>query len=144
MPDPRYPFLGVHFTRRVDGSLEIGPNALLATQGLAHTLAWPGFWRMARRHWRTGLEELRGALSTAAYLRAARRYVPEIGPADVVRAGFGVRAQAVDRDGALVDDFRIVHGDGVTSVRNAPSPAATSSLAIAEHVADSLFPSARQ
>ncbi|GAA3835109.1 L-2-hydroxyglutarate oxidase [Nocardioides panacisoli] len=138
VPDPRYPFLGVHFTRRVDGGLEIGPNALLSLQGLAHTVSWPGFWRMARSHWRTGLAEVRGALSTTAYLRAARRYVPEIGPEDVVRAGYGVRAQAVDRDGSLVDDFRIVRADGVTSVRNAPSPAATSSLAIAEHVVGSM------
>ncbi|HWJ81996.1 MAG TPA: L-2-hydroxyglutarate oxidase [Nocardioides sp.] len=136
VPDPRYPFLGVHFTRRVDRSLEIGPNALLSTRGLAHTLAWPGFWRMARRHWRTGLEELRGAVSTSAYLRSARRYVPDIGPEDVVRAGVGIRAQAVDRDGTLVDDFRILRADGITSVRNAPSPAATSSLAIAEHVVE--------
>jgi L-2-hydroxyglutarate oxidase LhgO len=138
VPDPRYPFLGVHFTRRVDGGLEIGPNALLSLEGLAHTLSWPGFWRMARSHWRTGVGEIRGALSTTAYLRAARRYVPDIGPTDVVRAGYGVRAQAVDRDGSLVDDFRIVHRDGVTSVRNAPSPAATSSLAIAEHVVGSM------
>ncbi|PWN04425.1 L-2-hydroxyglutarate oxidase [Nocardioides silvaticus] len=147
VPDPRYPFLGVHFTRRVDGSLEIGPNAVLALDregydvrpGLrladaAATLAHPGFWRMARTHWRTGARELRGSLSKRAYLRAARRYVPDIGPADVVRAGAGVRAQAVARDGSLVDDFVVVSRDGVTSVRNAPSPAATSSLAIAEHV----------
>lgn len=149
VPDPRYPFLGVHFTRRVDGSLEIGPNAVLALDregygvrpGLrladaAATLAHPGFWRMARTHWRTGAREVRGSLSKRAYLRTARRYVPDIGPADVVRAGAGVRAQAVARDGSLLDDFAIVSSNGVTSVRNAPSPAATSSLAIAEHVVD--------
>lgn len=151
VPDPRYPFLGVHFTRRVGGGLEVGPNAVLAPHrdayrrrsvsaaDLASTLAWPGFWRMAARHWRTGVEEVRGSLSVRAYLRAAQRYVPDIGPEDVVRAGFGIRAQAVERDGTLVDDFRIEHADGVTSVRNAPSPAATSSLAIAEHVVDALF-----
>lgn len=151
VPDPRYPFLGVHFTRRVTGDLEVGPNAVLAPHrdayrrrsvsaaDLASTLAWPGFWRMASRHWRTGVTEVRGSLSVRAYLRAAQRYVPEIGPADVERAGFGIRAQAIERDGTLVDDFRIEHAHGVTSVRNAPSPAATSSLAIAEHVVDAIF-----
>ena len=146
VPDPAYPFLGVHFTRRVDGSLEIGPNAVLALRregyrrrdvsaaDVAETLAWPGFWRLARRHWRTGVTEVRGSLSVRAYLRGAQRYVPEIGFADVVRGGAGVRAQAVERDGTLVDDFRISHAGPVTSIRNAPSPAATSSLAIAEHV----------
>jgi L-2-hydroxyglutarate oxidase LhgO len=147
VPDPRYPFLGVHFTRRVDGGLEVGPNAVLALDREAYaarpglrladaaaTLSHPGFWRMARTHWRTGAHELRGSLSKRAYLRAAQRYVPDIGPDDVVRAGAGVRAQAVAPDGSLLDDFAIVSGDAVTSVRNAPSPAATSSLAIAEHI----------
>ncbi len=150
VPDPRYPFLGVHFTRRVDGELEVGPNAVLAlaregygrgdvrladVRGIA---SWPGFWRLAARHWRTGVTEVAGSLSMRAYMRTAQRYVPEIGAADVVRAGAGIRAQAVERDGSLVDDFRITHSDGVTSIRNAPSPAATSSLAIAEHVVDAL------
>lgn len=150
VPDPRYPFLGVHFTRRVDGSLEVGPNAFLAgsrsdygrlgigARDLAETLAWPGFWRFSRAHWRTGLDELRGVLSRRAYMRAAARYVPEVGPDDVVRAGLGLRAQALDRDGSLVDDFVIDQSDGITSVRNAPSPAATSSLAIAEYVVDTI------
>jgi len=148
VPDPRYPFLGVHFTRRITGELEIGPNAVLglAREGyrrrdanladLRDLARWPGFWRMAGTHWRTGARELRGSLSRAAYLRDAARYVPEIGPDDVVRAGAGVRAQAVDRDGSLVDDFRIGHEDGITTIRNAPSPAATSSLAIAAYVVD--------
>ena len=146
VPDPRYPFLGVHFTRRVSGELEVGPNAVLAlkresyTRGgflwadVRDTARWPGFWRLARQHWRTGATEVRGSLSKRAYMRLAQRYVPEIGAADVVRAGSGVRAQAVERDGSLVDDFRITRANGVTSIRNAPSPAATSSLAIAEHV----------
>lgn len=146
VPDPRYPFLGVHFTRRVGGGLEVGPNAVLAPHrdayrrrsvraaDLASTVTWPGFWRMARQHWRTGATEVRGSLSLHAYLRTARRYVPDIGVDDVVRAGFGIRAQAVERDGTLVDDFRIDDLGGVLSIRNAPSPAATSSLAIAEHV----------
>ncbi|GAA3648476.1 L-2-hydroxyglutarate oxidase [Nocardioides ginsengisoli] len=148
VPDPRYPFLGVHFTRRVDGSLEVGPNAVLAPHrdayrrgsvslaDLVSTAAWPGFWHLAARHWRTGVREVRGSLSVRAYLRDAQRYVPAIGIADVTRRGFGIRAQAVERDGTLVDDFRIDHSDGVTSVRNAPSPAATSSLAIAAYVVD--------
>ncbi len=146
VPDPRYPFLGVHFTRRVSGEVEVGPNAVLALAregyrrrdiaraDVRDLLGWPGFWRLARQHWRTGMAELRGSLSVRAYMRAASRYVPDIGAADVRRAGAGVRAQAVDRDGSLVDDFRIGHEDGITTVRNAPSPAATSSLAIAEHV----------
>jgi L-2-hydroxyglutarate oxidase len=151
VPDPRYPFLGVHFTRRVSGGLEVGPNAVLALRrdgyrrssfrlaDVGSIASWPGFWRMAGTHWRTGVTEVRGSLSKRAYMRVARRYVPEIGSDDVVRAGFGVRAQAVDRDGSLVDDFRITQSDGVTSVRNAPSPAATSSLAIAEHVVDRIW-----
>jgi L-2-hydroxyglutarate oxidase len=148
VPDPRYPFLGVHFTRRVSGDVEVGPNAVLATaregygwsdlslRDLYGIAAWPGTWRMASRHWRTGVREVYGSLSRRAYMQAAQRYVPEIGPDDVVRAGSGVRAQALDRDGSLVDDFRIHRLGPVTTVRNAPSPAATSSMAIAEHVMD--------
>ncbi len=152
VPDPRYPFLGVHFTRRVGGALEVGPNAVLATQregyrrrdvsarDVRDVLAWPGSWRMARAHWRTGVDEVVGSASRRAFMRSASRYVPDIGVADVVRAGSGVRAQAVDRDGSLVDDFRITHDDTVTCVRNAPSPGATSSLAIAAHVVDQVWP----
>lgn len=148
VPDPRYPFLGVHFTRRVGGGLEVGPNAVLALRregyrrrdvtprDVKDIVTWPGFWQLARQHWRTGASEVLGSLSKTVYMRTAQRYVPEIGAADVVRAGSGVRAQAVERDGGLVDDFRVSHQDGITCVRNAPSPAATSSLAIAEHVAD--------
>ncbi|MEU4840151.1 L-2-hydroxyglutarate oxidase [Nocardia testacea] len=148
VPDPRYPFLGVHFTRRVSGTVEVGPNAVLAfaregyrrgdfsLRDLADTVRWPGFRRMARQHWRTGLEEMYGSLSVAAYMRKAQRYIPEIGATDVVRGGSGVRAQALDADGALVDDFRIDRLGRITAVRNAPSPAATSSLAIAEYVVD--------
>ncbi|GAA1621451.1 L-2-hydroxyglutarate oxidase [Actinoplanes couchii] len=153
VPDPRYPFLGVHFTRRVDGVVEVGPNAVLAgsregytrtdvsLRDLAGIVSWPGTWQMARRHWRTGVKEVLGSLSKRRYMAEATRYVPEIGPADVVRAGSGVRAQALDRDGALVDDFRIHRLGSITAVRNAPSPAATSSLAIAEHVVDQVWSS---
>ncbi len=148
VPDPALPFLGVHFTRRVDGTVDIGPNAVLALsregyrrsavtpRDVAATLRWPGFHRLVRRHWRSGVRELHGSLSRRAFLREARAFVPELRDADVERAPAGVRAQAVDRDGSLVDDFRISRLGRVVAVRNAPSPAATSSLAIAEYVAD--------
>jgi L-2-hydroxyglutarate oxidase len=148
VPDPRYPFLGVHFTRRVSGLVDVGPNAVLGldregygrfdvdARDVRDIATWPGFWRMARRHWKTGVKEVRGSLSVKAYMTDASRYVPEIGADDVERGPVGIRAQAVDRDGSLVDDFRISDHDGIVSVRNAPSPAATSSLAIAEYVLD--------
>ena len=146
VPDPRYPFLGIHLTRTVGGAVEVGPNAVLATAregyrrrdlrpgDLWETLRWSGFRRMARTHWRTGVREMYGSLSRRAFVAAARSYVPELSVRDVVRAGAGVRAQAVDADGTLVDDFRIHRIGHVVTVRNAPSPAATSSLAIAEHI----------
>jgi L-2-hydroxyglutarate oxidase LhgO len=146
VPDPALPFLGVHFTRRVDGTVEVGPNAVLAFaregyrrtdlafEDLAETLRWPGFRRLVRRHWRSGLRELHGSLSRRAFLREAREFIPSLERADVEPAPAGVRAQAVDRDGSLVDDFRISRVGRIVAVRNAPSPAATSSLAIAEHV----------
>ncbi|WP_153342831.1 L-2-hydroxyglutarate oxidase [Nocardia aurantia] len=148
VPDPRYPFLGVHFTRRVSGEVEVGPNAVLAyaregyrrstvsARDLAGIAAWPGFWRMARQHWLTGIREMYGSFSMRAYMKGARKYVPEIGVRDVVRGGAGVRAQALDADGSLVDDFRIHRLGPLTAVRNAPSPAATSCMAIAEYVVD--------
>jgi len=150
VPDPRYPFLGVHFTRRITGDVDVGPNAVLALaregyrwskvslRDLYAIASWPGTWHLARRHWRTGVREVYGSLSKTAYMRLASRYVPEIGPDDVVPGGAGIRAQALDRDGSLVDDFRIHRLGPVTAVRNAPSPAATSSLAIAEHVVDAI------
>jgi L-2-hydroxyglutarate oxidase LhgO len=153
VPDPAYPFLGVHFTRRVGGAVDLGPNAVLALaregyrrrdvqwDDLRQTLAWPGFRRMAGRHWRAGLRELYGSLSKRAFIAEARKLVPEVTEADVVAAPAGVRAQAVDADGSLVDDFRIGwagdHGR-ILTVRNAPSPGATSSLAIAEYLVDQM------
>jgi L-2-hydroxyglutarate oxidase LhgO len=146
VPDPAYPFLGVHFTPRVDGHVDIGPNAVLALaregyrkRDLRSRDMWeiarsPGARRLFRQHWRAGLREMRGSVSRRAYVAEARTYVPDLTPSDVVRAPAGVRAQAVDPDGSLVDDFRITRVGVVTAVRNAPSPAATSSLAIAEHV----------
>jgi L-2-hydroxyglutarate oxidase LhgO len=146
VPDPALPFLGVHFTRRVDGAVEVGPNAVLAFSregyrrtdvalgDLAETLRWPGFRRLVRRHWRSGIRELHGSLSRRAFVREARGFIPALSHHDIEPAPAGVRAQAVDRDGSLVDDFRISHLGRIVAVRNAPSPAATSSLAIAEHV----------
>ncbi|MGR6965364.1 L-2-hydroxyglutarate oxidase [Geodermatophilus sp. URMC 61] len=146
VPDPRYPFLGVHLTPRVDGEVLVGPNAVLALarEGyrwrdvspaeLAAIARFPGFRRFARQHWRTGLAEMRGSLSKRAYTAAARRYVPELTVEDMVPAAAGIRAQALESDGSLVDDFRISRRGAVVAVRNAPSPAATSSLAIAEHL----------
>lgn len=151
VPDPAYPFLGVHMTPRVDGSVDVGPNAVLALAREAYrrrdvnprellgTLTWPGALRLFAKHWRMGAHEMYGSLSKRAFTEAARAYVPDLAPADLVRAPAGVRAQAVDRDGGLVDDFRISFLGPVTAVRNAPSPAATSSLAIAEHVVDRLL-----
>ncbi|MGY4929256.1 L-2-hydroxyglutarate oxidase [Streptomyces sp. 900105755] len=151
VPDPRYPFLGVHFTPRVDGSVEVGPNAVLALakegyrrsrvspRDLLALAGYPGAWRMAGRHWRTGIREYRGSFSTAAFMKDARLYVPGVGVHDVVRGGAGVRAQALDRDGTLVDDFRIHRLGRITAVRNAPSPAATASMAIAEHITAAVF-----
>lgn len=148
VPDPRYPFLGVHLTLRVDGEVMVGPNAVLALaregydwrtvslRDLGDAAAWPGFRRFARQHWRTGVHEMRGSLSRAAFVAAASRYVPELTTDDVVPGPRGNRAQALGRDGSLVDDFSISRRGRVLSVRNAPSPAATSSLAIAEHVVD--------
>jgi len=146
VPDPGYPFLGVHFTRRIDGGVDIGPNAVLALaregyrrsdvsrDDLADALRWPGFRSLAREHWRMGIGEMAGSLSRRLFVRRAQRYVPELTINDVTAGGAGVRAQAVNRDGSMADDFRIHHLGSVTAVRNAPSPAATSSLAIAEHI----------
>jgi len=151
VPDPNYPFLGVHFTRRIDGHVDVGPNAVLAMsregylrrdispKDLWTTLRWPGFQKLARTHWKMGISEVVGSMSKHQFLKRARTYVPELRDQDVVRAGSGVRAQAVDRDGSLVEDFRIHRLGRVLAVRNAPSPAATSSLAIAEYVCDELF-----
>lgn len=146
VPDPAYPFLGVHLTPRIDGEVDIGPNAVLAlaregyrrrdvsSDQLSRLARSAAFRRLARRNWRAGVREMRGSVSRTAFLAEARTYLPWLGPADVMAAPAGVRAQAVDPDGALVDDFRIHRLGPVTAVRNAPSPAATASLAIAERI----------
>jgi (S)-2-hydroxyglutarate dehydrogenase len=146
VPDPRYPFLGVHLTPRVDGTSDLGPNAVLAlaregyrrtdvsVAELSRLARSRAFWRLARQHWKTGVREYRGSFFRRAYLAEARTYLPWLTLGDVTSAPAGVRAQAVGLDGGLVDDFRIQRVGDVTSVRNAPSPAATASMAIAEHI----------
>ena len=150
VPDPRLPFLGVHLTRMIDGSVHAGPNAVLATaregyrwgrfnaRDVAGIAGWPGMWRLARRHLRYGVAEVRRSLSRRRFAADLARLVPELTAADIVRAGAGVRAQAVHRDGSLVDDFLIVARPGQLHVLNAPSPAATSSLEIAKYLVDQL------
>jgi (S)-2-hydroxyglutarate dehydrogenase len=148
VPDPSLPFLGVHLTRHIDGEVLIGPTALIAgardayrlgtvrRKDVLDTLAWPGSWRMLRRFWPTAVAELRQAALRSALVHAASRYVPELQVVDVEPAFAGVRAQAVGRDGRLLDDFVFSATERALHVRNAPSPAATASLAIARHVAD--------
>ncbi|WP_369390284.1 L-2-hydroxyglutarate oxidase [Streptomyces sp. CG1] len=146
VPDPAFPFLGVHLTRGIDGGVHIGPNAVpaLAREGygwgvvrpreLAGTVAWPGSWAIARQHWRYGVGELHRSLSKGAFLEAVRRLLPGVEGDDLVRAPAGVRAQAVLRDGTLVDDFLIREGSRAVHVLNAPSPAATASLPIGREI----------
>jgi L-2-hydroxyglutarate oxidase LhgO len=148
VPDPAFPFLGVHFTRTIQGKVEMGPNAVLAfaREGYAYRdvrlgeiagmLAYPGFWCMTWHHWRMGIYEFYRSLSKAAFVRALKRLVPDVTTDDIAPGGSGVRAQAVERHGALVDDFRIVETPNAIHVLNAPSPAATASLAIGRHIAD--------
>jgi len=148
VPDPRFPFLGVHLTRMVKGGVEAGPNAVLALRregyrwrdvsprDLAATAAWPGFWKLAARFWKTAAYEVRRSLSKPVFVRDLQRLVPEIREEDLHRAGAGVRAQALDRAGALVDDFRIVTSERAVHILNAPSPAATASLAIGRKIAE--------
>jgi L-2-hydroxyglutarate oxidase len=150
VPDPRYPFLGVHLTRGVDDEVHVGPNAVLALAlegyrrsdvdlgDLGRIASWPGTWRLAAQHWRYGIGELASSLSTRRYLAEVRKYLPTLELADLRPSGAGVRAQAVDRSGQLVDDFVLQDAGSVFLVRNAPSPAATSSLAIAEHVVSAM------
>jgi L-2-hydroxyglutarate oxidase len=150
VPDPSLPFLGVHLTKTIHGDVWLGPTALLAPSRDAYslrsfnradavaTLSWPGTWRMARRFWRTGLAELGFAAHRRAFIAACARYVPALTPGDVESGPAGIRAQAVARDGKLLDDFAFADAPNVLHVRNAPSPAATSSLAIARVIADRL------
>jgi L-2-hydroxyglutarate oxidase LhgO len=148
VPDPAFPFLGVHFTRRIDGEVWAGPNAVLSLarerygrfdvdpRDLAATLTFPGFRRLARRHWRAGLREVRRDWSKAAFVRACRRLVPELGPEDVGWGPSGIRAQTVLESGELADDFAVQASERILHVRNAPSPAGTASLAIGRVLAE--------
>jgi (S)-2-hydroxyglutarate dehydrogenase len=148
VPDPRFPFLGVHFTRRIGGGVEAGPNAVLALKREGYSkssfnpkdvleyAAFSGFWTMAAKYWKTSVGEYYRSFSKAAFVRALQRLVPEIVSGDIVAGGSGVRAQALDKHGKLVDDFYFVHAEGMIHVCNVPSPAATASLAIGKYIVD--------
>jgi 2-hydroxyglutarate dehydrogenase len=148
VPDPDLPFLGMHLTRRIDGEVLLGPSALMVgardayspgrirPRDLAQTLAWPGTWRLAARFRRTAAREVRNALSRRAFVEDLSRFVPELQAGDVLPGPTGIRAQALSRDGSLVDDFVVHRTERAVHVRNAPSPAATSSLALARLIAD--------
>jgi len=150
VPDPQFPFLGVHCTKMIDGSVHLGPNAVLAfaregyfkttvnLRDLAETLTFGGFWKLAARHWRSGFQEILRSLSRTEFVRSLQRLVPEITEADVIPCAAGVRAQALLDDGSLVDDFLIRQEAGIIHVLNAPSPAATASLEIGRHIASLL------
>jgi (S)-2-hydroxyglutarate dehydrogenase len=148
VPNPNFPFLGVHFTRMMRGGIEAGPNAVLAfaregykksdinLKELLETLAWPGFQKVALKYWETGFGEMYRSFSKAAFTKALQELIPEIQQDDLVEGGAGVRAQACDRDGGLVDDFSIIGDERVINVCNAPSPAATSSLSIGQTISE--------
>ena len=148
IPNPRFPFLGVHFTRRISGRVDAGPNAVLALrregyrrtdfslQDLASSVVFPGFWKMAAKHWRSGLNEFRRSFFKSEFVRALQRLVPEVSEKDLVPGGSGVRAQALKRDGTLMDDFHFVPSGRMLHVLNVPSPAATASLPIGRTIGD--------
>jgi L-2-hydroxyglutarate oxidase len=148
VPDPNFPFLGVHFTRMIGGGVEAGPNAVLAFKRegykksqinlaeLAESLMWPGFQKVAKKYWKTGFGELYRSFSKSAFTKALQRLIPEIQEGDLVDGGAGVRAQACDRSGGLLDDFAIYESPLAINICNAPSPAATSSLSIGHTVSD--------
>lgn len=156
VPNPDFPFLGVHFTRMIEGGVEAGPNAVLglAREGyrksdidlrdLSETLTYPALWRLARAYWRTGAGEIFRSMSKRAFVRGLRRLVPEIEEGDLIPAPAGVRAQALSHDGKLLDDFLIVEGKGSIHVLNAPSPAATAAIPIGEAIAERAAERARK
>jgi len=151
VPNPVLPFLGVHFTRSMDHGVHAGPNAVLALKRegyrktdvdlgeLLDMVSYPGFWRMAATYWQAGIMEMVRSLSKPAFVRALQRLVPEVRSSDLVPGGSGVRAQAVDPHGALLDDFNLVEGEGVMYVRNVPSPAATASIRIGQIIAEKVM-----
>jgi (S)-2-hydroxyglutarate dehydrogenase len=148
VPDPRFPFLGVHFTRRIHGRVDAGPNAIFAfkregyrsgdfsLRDTMESLSFPGFWRVAAKHWRSGKDEARRSVSKASFVAGLRRLVPEIEAKDLVPGGSGVRAQAIHRSGALVDDFQFSQSQQMLHLYNVPSPAATASIAIGQTVVE--------
>lgn len=152
VPNPEFPFLGVHYTRMIHGGIEAGPNAVLAFRRegysrwdihageLAETISFKGFQKMARKHWRFGLDEFHRSFSKAAFVRALQHLIPEVGYDDLERGGAGVRAMACDKNGNLIDDFLVLEAERVVNVCNAPSPAATASLAIGKVIAGKTFP----
>ena len=148
VPDPQFPFLGVHFTRRITGTIDAGPNAVLALrrEGYRHTdinlrdlassITFPGFWRMAAKHWRSGMDEFHRSLSKKTFVKALQRLLPELREEDLVPGGSGVRAQALKRDGSMVDDFQFVTSGKMLHVLNVPSPAATASIMIGKAIVE--------
>ena len=148
IPDPAFPFLGIHLTRMIDGSVTVGPNAVLGlnregyrkgsfnARDARETLGFPGFWRLTRKYWKSGLGEMRNSLFKRAYLEQCRKYCPELELSDLLPRPAGIRAQAVDRDGTLMDDFVFLESRRMLHVCNAPSPAATSSIPIGESIVD--------
>jgi (S)-2-hydroxyglutarate dehydrogenase len=151
VPDPDLPFLGVHFTRGIDGVVEAGPNAVLALKregyawgdislrDIADMASFPGFWKVARHHWRTGASEVRRSLSRKRFLESLQSLIPALADGDIEAGGSGVRAQAVDADGRLIDDFHIQMRPGLVNILNAPSPAATASFAIAREITERIL-----
>jgi L-2-hydroxyglutarate oxidase len=150
VPDPKFPFLGVHFTRMIGGGVEAGPNAVLAfkregykfkdfsLRDVSETFAWPGFWKIAAKYGKIGMGEIYRSLSKAAFTTALQKLLPEITENDLVPGGAGVRAQACDRSGNLIDDFNILESKNIIHVRNAPSPAATSCLSIGKLISEKI------
>ncbi len=148
VPDPAFPFLGVHFTRMMNGNVEAGPNAVLALRRegykktdihlgeLWDTISWPGFRKVSAKYWQTGMGEMWRSFSKAAFTKALQRLIPEIVEDDLIPTHAGVRAQACDRSGGLLDDFKIIRDNNVINILNAPSPAATSSLSIGKSISE--------
>lgn len=151
VPDPQFPFLGVHFTRMIHGGVEAGPNAVLAFKRtgykktdidisqIAEMLLYPGFWKMAKQHYKMGWEEFKRSFSKKLFVKSLQKLIPELTEDDIIPGGAGVRAQALDRNGKLLDDFRIIQTDKMIHVLNAPSPAATASLSIGNTISDMII-----
>lgn len=151
VPDPQFPFLGVHFTRMIHGGVEAGPNAVLAFKRtgykksdidisqITEMLLYPGFWKMAKKHYKMGWEEFKRSFSKKLFVKSLQKLIPELAEDDIIPGGAGVRAQALDRDGKLLDDFRIIQTDKMIHVLNAPSPAATASLSIGDTISDMII-----